>query len=233
MSKETAEKRQMAIREYTELGSGIKVAMRDLELRGAGTLLGAEQHGNMEAVGYDLYCKLLGIAVAEAKGEKRAAAEFETGMELDIDAYLPEDYIKNETQRLNVYQRIAGIETDDDLMDMQDELIDRFGEIPKSAQQLLRAALIKSQAHKAYIEEIIGNLDTIKLVINEKAPVNTAAIAPLLDRYRGNLKVALGGKNSFVYTDRRKEMRTSMDLLEKLGGIVKDIAGLMEEESDG
>ncbi len=229
MLKETAEKRLMAIREYTELGSGIKVAMRDLELRGAGTLLGAEQHGNMEAVGYDLYCKLLGLAVAEAKGEKRVEEEFTTSMELDINAFLPEDYIKNETQRLNVYQRIAGIETDDDLMDMQDELIDRFGEIPKAAQQLLRAALIKSRAHKAYIEEIIGNLETIRLVIHEKAPVNTRAIAPLLERYRGSLRVALGGKNSFVYTDRRKEMKTSLDLLEKLDGIVKDIAGLMTE----
>ena len=232
MLKETAEKRLMAIREYTELGSGIKVAMRDLELRGAGTLLGAEQHGNMEAVGYDLYCKLLGLAVAEAKGEKRIEAEFETGMELELNAFLPEDYIKNETQRLNVYQRIAGIETDEDLMDMQDELIDRFGEIPKPAQQLLRAALITSKAHKAYIEEIVGNLETIRLVIHEKAPVNTAAIAPLLERYRGSLRVALGGKNAFVYTDRRKEMRSGMDLLTKLESIVEDIAGLMEDRED-
>ncbi len=232
MLKETAEKRLMAIREYTELGSGIRIAMRDLELRGAGTLLGAEQHGNMEAVGYDLYCKLLGIAVKEAKGEKRTVAEFETAMDLDIDAFLPENYIKNETQRLNVYQRIAGIETDEDLMDMQDELIDRFGEVPKSTQQLLRAALVKAKAHRAWVEEIAGNVDSVRFVINEKAPVDTAAIAPLLARYRGNLKVSLGGKNSFVYTDRKKELHTGMDLLARTEEIVTDIAALMTADTE-
>lgn len=108
MLREVAEKRLSAIREYTELGSGIKIAMRDLELRGAGNLLGAEQHGHMEAVGYDLYCKLLGMAVQELKGEKVSSDAFETTIDLQVDAFIPDTYIRNEAQKMSVYKKIAG-----------------------------------------------------------------------------------------------------------------------------
>ena len=130
MLREVAEKRLSAIREYTELGSGIKIAMRDLELRGAGNLLGAEQHGHMEAVGYDLYCKLLGMAVQELKGEKVSSDAFETTIDLQVDAFIPDSYIRNEAQKMSVYKKIAAVETEEDLTDMQDELIDRFGDLP-------------------------------------------------------------------------------------------------------
>ena len=125
--KEEAEKRLQAIREFTELGSGIKIAMRDLEIRGAGNVLGAEQHGHMEAVGYDLYCKMLNQAVLALKGEETEEESYATSVECDIDAYIPAAYIKNEYQKLDIYKRISAIETEDEYMDMQDELLDRFG----------------------------------------------------------------------------------------------------------
>ncbi|MGN1084912.1 MAG: transcription-repair coupling factor, partial [Lachnospiraceae bacterium] len=125
--KEVAEKRLQAIKEFTELGSGFKIAMRDLEIRGAGNLLGAEQSGHMEAVGYDLYCKLLNDAVRELKGDEPAGEEFDTAVDLEADAYIPETYIRNEMQKLDMYKRIALIRSEEELSELQDELIDRFG----------------------------------------------------------------------------------------------------------
>ena len=131
MLTEESEKRLKAIREFTQLGSGIRIAMRDLEIRGAGNVLGAEQHGHMEAVGYDLYCKLLNTAVKEEKGELQEQPGFDTQIDCDIDAFIPDTYIPNESQKLDVYKRISSIENEEDYSEMQDELIDRFGEIPK------------------------------------------------------------------------------------------------------
>ncbi len=145
MLKEVAEKRLAAIKEYTELGSGFKIAMRDLEIRGAGNLLGAEQHGHMEAVGYDLYCKMLNEAVKEAKGMKQEES-FDTTIDIDIDAYIPMGYIPNEVQKLDIYKRIADIQTDEETEEMLEELIDRFGDPPKPVENLLYIAKIKSLA---------------------------------------------------------------------------------------
>lgn len=118
-------KRLAAIREYSDLGSGFKIAMRDLEIRGAGNLLGAEQSGHMEAVGYDLYCKMLHEAVKEARGEA-PAEQFETSVDIRTDAFIPSTYIANESQKLDMYKRIAGIETDEEAEEMLEELIDRL-----------------------------------------------------------------------------------------------------------
>ena len=149
MLKEVAEKRLAAIREYSDLGSGFKIAMRDLEIRGAGNLLGAEQSGHMEAVGYDLYCKMLHEAVKEARGEA-PAEQFETSVDIRTDAFIPSTYIANESQKLDMYKRIAGIETDEEAEEMLEELIDRFGEPPKSVQNLLTIARLKAVAHSIY-----------------------------------------------------------------------------------
>lgn len=126
MLKEVAEKRLHAIREFTEMGSGFKIAMRDLEIRGAGNLLGAEQSGHMESVGYDLYCKMLAEAVQEAKGIAPAEA-FETTIDLNVSAYIPDSYISNESLKLDTYKRIAAIENKEEYEDMTEELTDRFG----------------------------------------------------------------------------------------------------------
>ena len=151
MLKEVAEKRLAAIREFTDLGSGFKIAMRDLEIRGAGNLLvQSQQSGHMAAVGYDLYCKMLNEAVSQLKGEKEEA-DYATTIDLDIDAFIPESYIKNEYQKLDIYKRIATIETEEEMDDMTEELIDRFGDLPKKVQQLLHiAALKKSCAFCTY-----------------------------------------------------------------------------------
>ncbi len=132
MLKEIAEKRLAAIREFTELGSGFKIAMRDLELRGAGNLLGSEQHGHMEAVGYDLYCKLLNESVKEVQGISTVKEDYNTEIDLDIDAFIPERYIRNEMQKLDIYKRISGIQNEEEYDDMLEELMDRFGELPRS-----------------------------------------------------------------------------------------------------
>ena len=155
MLKEVAEKRLAAIREYTELGSGIKVAMRDLEIRGAGNLLGEAQSGHMEAVGYDLYCKMLNEAVLTLKGEQPEEESFETSLELQVDAFIPATYIRSEFQKLDMYKRIAGIENAEEYADMQEEMIDRFGELPNAAENLLRVALHKAEAHRAGITQIV------------------------------------------------------------------------------
>ena len=151
--KEVAEKRLAAIREFTDLGSGFKIAMRDLEIRGAGNLLGEAQHGHMAAVGYDLYCKMLGEAVRQLKGEAKEEV-FTTTMDLNVDAYIPESYIPNEYQKLDIYKRIAGIENEEELEDMTEELLDRFGDIPKRVQQLLTIAGLKALAHSCYITSV-------------------------------------------------------------------------------
>ena len=141
MLKEVAEKRLSAIREFSDLGSGFKIAMKDLEIRGAGNLLGEQQHGHMEAVGYDLYCKMLNEAVKSAKGET-VEESFDTSIDIELDAYIPNGYIANEYQKLDIYKRIAAIENEEEKDEMLDELIDRFGEPPRSVQNLLTVAQI-------------------------------------------------------------------------------------------
>lgn len=187
MLKEMAEKRLAAIREYTDLGSGFKIAMRDLELRGAGNLLGAQQHGHMNAVGYDLYCKMLNEAVKEAKGI-HTMEDFETSVDLNVDAYIPDSYISNEFQKLDIYKRIAGIETQQDYDDMLEELLDRFGEPGKAVLNLLAIAKLKAIAHQGYVTEIKQTGKTVRFTLYEKARLNTEGFPALMQKYRRGLQ---------------------------------------------
>ena len=187
MLKETAEKRLAAIREYTDLGSGFKIAMRDLELRGAGNLLGAQQHGHMNAVGYDLYCKMLNEAVKEAKGI-HTMEDFETSVDLNVDAYIPDSYISNEFQKLDIYKRIAGIQTQQDYDDMLEELLDRFGEPGKAVLNLLAIAKLKAIAHQGYVTEIKQTGKTVRFTLYEKARLNTEGFPALMQKYRRGLQ---------------------------------------------
>ncbi len=200
--REVAEKRLTAIREFTDLGSGFKIAMRDLEIRGAGNLLGRQQHGHMAAVGYDLYCKMLNEAVRRLKGEKTEES-FNTAVELDVDAYIPPSYIMNEYQKLDIYKRVAGIETQAECEDMKEELLDRFGEIPKSVDNLLRVAMIRMQAHRLYVTEVKGKGEILKLTMKQDAGIKVEGIGDLVINSRTGLRFS--GKGTPYFETRYKK----------------------------
>ncbi len=207
MLKEIAEKRLAAIREYTELGSGIKVAMRDLEIRGAGNLLGAAQSGHMEAVGYDLYCKMLNDAVRRLKGET-TQEEFETAIDLQVDAYIPATYIPSEFQKLDMYKRIAGIEKIEEYKDLQEELTDRFGDIPAAAENLLRIALLKSDAHRAGMTQVIQKENGIRFYLHSSVFIDSTKATKMLQEYQGKMKYVQDEEPYFCYLMKETQNRS-------------------------
>ena len=162
-----AEKRLLAIKEFTEFGSGFKIAMRDLEIRGTGNLIGAQQHGHMEAVGYEMYCRLLEEAVAQQRGIP-IQKETETLIDLPVSAYIPEQYIQNHSQRIQAYKRIAAISDQEAFYDAYDEIEDRYGTVPQVVYNLMEVSLLKAMAQKAGIAELIGNTERITLLFDEE-----------------------------------------------------------------
>ena len=195
--KETAEKRLSAIREYTELGSGFKIAMSDLEIRGAGNVLGKAQHGQVEAIGYDLYCRMLEAAIKEKRG---LPPERDEGCEMDmnIDAFLPPSYIVNELQKLDMYKRIAAIRNEADAGDMRDEMKDRFGGIPIEAERLIQIAELKAVASSEYITKVSGRDGNLNLTMDRNAPVDVDRIPYLLNDYGGDLRLKTFGDPVFT-----------------------------------
>lgn len=233
MLKEVAEKRLAAIREFTDLGSGFKIAMRDLEIRGAGNLLGAQQSGHMEAVGYDLYCKLLNQAVRQEQGQPQEES-FGTTVDVQTDAFIPVDYIPNEAQKLDIYKRIAAIESDTESEEMLDELTDRFGDPPRPVMNLLAIARMKSMAHSVYIKEIVEKSDTIRFVMYEKALIDPAGIPAIVDQYRGAVRFVPDQKGPYFLLDRNMNSRTqsasSMEDMEEFIGRMQDIVLTAEKK---
>ena len=224
--KEVAEKRLSAIREFTDLGSGIKIAMRDLDIRGAGNLLGEAQSGHMEAVGYDLYCKMLNEAVRQLKGGPEAET-FTTLIDLNVDAYIPEYYIKNEYQKLDIYKRIAAIESEEELEDMTEELIDRFGDIPKKVQQLLVIASLKSLAHSVYVTAIEQKGEEIRFTMYEKAKIDPSGIPKFLDSYKNDLIFRAEEPPYFLYCRKGRNKKSNTEnVLDTVRRILEDLKKL-------
>ncbi len=191
---EIAQKRLEAIREYAEFGAGFKIALRDMEIRGAGNLLGSEQHGHMDAVGYDLYIKLLNRAVLSEKGEPEEP-EIECTVSLSFDAFIPEKYVSYPAQRMALYKKIALIATAEDLEDMTDELLDRYGEPPRPTQNLLRIALIHNTAVRCRITSVRQEGSEVHIYPQR---LDFDIWSQLAAEYPGKLRVLMSGEGHLV-----------------------------------
>ena len=208
---DVASKRLEAIREYTEFGSGFKIAMRDLEIRGAGSILGGDQHGNMESVGYDMYLKLLSEAVNEENGAV-PEDDIPCTIDLNVSAHIPESYIEALSARLGIYKRIAAIKNDEDASDVIDELCDRFGDPPASVMGLIDVAILRNKAAAAKIAEITGTSNTAILHINAIEP----AVMSRLSEHFGN-RFMLNATGKPVYTIRLDKGQKMSQLVTELG----------------
>ena len=221
---ETAAKRLAAIREYVEFGSGFKIAMRDLEIRGAGNLLGPEQSGYLMSVGYDLYLKLLEEAVLEEKGEERKV-ETECSADLTVNANIPERYVPAAEQRMDLYRRIAAIRTDEDASDLLDEMLDRYGEAPKSVLALLDVALLRAAAAKAGVSDISQKGSSLKLQLALFRPEALVAVCGM-PKYRQRLTLSAGDTPSLTL-----RLKPGADVLESATELVEDLRLATEEHA--
>ena len=213
---ETAAKRLSAIREYVEFGSGFKIAMRDLEIRGAGNLLGPEQSGYLMSVGYDLYLKLLEEAVLEERGEEKQI-ETECSADLTVNANIPDRYVPAAEQRMDLYRRIAAIRSDDDASDLLDEMLDRYGEAPKSVLALLDVALLRSAAAKAGVSDISQKKDVLKFTLGVFRPEALVSVCSLA-KYKYRLTLAAGETPALSL-----KLKPGADVLESAMALVEDL----------
>ncbi len=209
-----ASKRLEAIRQFTEFGSGFKIAMRDLEIRGAGSILGGEQHGNMEAVGYDMYLKLLSDAVNEQNGVE-TKEDINCTVELNVSAHIPESYISVLPARLGIYRRIADIRDEADARDVIDELCDRFGEPPRAVMGLIDISLLRTRAAACNIHEITGSADSVVL---HTAQLNEQAIARLSDGFKNQFTLSAVGDPAYII--RLKKGEKHSDIVSRLSKIL-------------
>ena len=183
----------------------------------------------MEAVGYDLYCKMLNEAVKHLKGETEEEETFTTTIDLDVDAYIPDTYIPNEYQKLDVYKRIAAIENEEEMEDMLEELIDRFGDIPRKVQQLLHIAGLKARAHRAYVTAVEQKGSQYVFTMYERAKVNPLKIPDMLSSYRGDLAFRAEEPPSFVYEKKGGSRKAKdEDALEVVKKVLNSLEGLLE-----
>ena len=218
---EVAEKRLRAIQEFTNLGSGFKIAMRDLEIRGAGNLLGAEQHGHIASIGFSLYCKLLENAIEELKGEKDENKK-EVEIDLNEDAYLPDDYISDPKQKIDIYKKIMKADNEDAIMDIIDELIDRFGDPPEVVMNLVEISRIKINAQKLGIEKIEKKDNTlINCYFENQSKLNGDAVMEIVKKYSKRLKIRSASKP--VIGIKLKKDDNKLNLLKKILEDLKDL----------
>lgn len=226
---EDAEKRLQAIREFTELGSGFKIAMRDLEIRGAGNLLGPEQHGFIASVGFELYCKLLEDAVREVKGEVRHEAP-EPVIDLNVDAYVSDDYVADPQQKVEVYKRVAGLKTVDEVVDFQEELEDRFGPVPPPVRNLLAVAKLRVLAKELGVEAISGAAEEVVIRMLPGLVLPREAALHLSRQFRG--RVVLSAARSTPVRIRRRGLG-ERDLLAVLEQVLREMRAAWPVAKDG
>lgn len=210
---EVAQKRLRAIKEFTEFGSGFKIAMRDLEIRGAGNLLGAEQHGHMDSVGYDMYCKILAKSVNEAKGIKEDEHK-EVTIDISVNAYLPEGYIESSNQRIDMYKKIAAISCEDDKFEVEDELIDRYGDIPKPVANIINVAKIKYMARDRGVFEITQKERIVTLKFMEDC-LNMDIIQTLEKAYPGCIRI-MSQTEPIIRFTMKEAIRSNLKLIEEI-----------------
>ena len=217
MLSEVADKRLKAIKEFTEFGSGFKIAMRDLEIRGSGNILGQEQHGHMLAIGYDLYVKFLERAVREIQG-KQLEEDIETSVDLNVDGYIPSSFIENEEQKIEIYKKIAAAENKNDILDITEEIIDRFGNIPPQVGNLLKISYIKSLCKRLHIKAISQAGNTVSIEMTGTSDLGQNIIEFLIKNYYK--KISFVGTNEPI-------VKYRLDSLEQ-EKLLKELEGFFE-----
>ncbi|WP_368489146.1 transcription-repair coupling factor [Clostridium sp. BJN0013] len=224
--KEVAEKRLKVIKEFTELGSGFKIALKDLEIRGAGNMMGSSQHGHMAAIGYDLYCRMLEDSIKLIKGEIDKEP-VETTVELKVDAYIPDNYIENEVQKIEVYKKIAAISSYEDMLDIKEELEDRFYDIPPSVYNLMDIAYIRSISKELGIESIKESKNEVIFTFQNEDRIDKNVLKELIKTYFGKIVLKMNKKLSFGYT--LKDVKRE-NLLSNIKEIVKYMIQIYEQK---
>ena len=224
---EEAQKRLEAIRQFTELGSGIKIAMQDLEIRGAGAVLGNAQSGHMTEVGYDLYCKMLAQAVKKARGLPQDTADFDTLLDIREDAYIPSSYIGNESLKLEIYKRVSLIQSEEDKEELLEELLDRFGEPPLAMQKLLTVSALKNLARSVYISEVKGNEMELQFRFVPYARVKTENIPVLIANMKGAMRFLPGETPGLLWHRMNISGGKRESVLEVLGSLLSEIKELL------
>ncbi len=214
---EVADKRLRAIREFTEFGAGFKIAMRDMEIRGAGNVLGSAQSGHMSSLGYELYCKEIDRAVKYINGEISNEVKTDITVDIKVPANIPAIYIEDETLRLQMYKKIAQINSSDDRWDLIDEIIDRFGEMPKEVMNLLGISLIRTLAEKLSVQDITEKSGNIVINFGEKNALNGFSLLNASEKFGKDLFIH-AGKNPMLKlkSDAKKKVDRLAELLEIL-----------------
>ncbi len=221
---EVAEKRLQTIKEFTEFGSGFKIAMRDMEIRGAGNILGAEQHGHMDAVGYELYCKLLSQAVAEMSGQARPD-EFETTIDVRVNAYIPIEFIPNEEQKLEVYKKIASISNERDYNELWEEIEDMYGNLPVVVKNLLDVSLMKARAHSLGISAITQKQNNILMTFRNLDAAKSGGIQELLAKRR-DILLTMGDNPYITILYKGQAQLTDGLVTEKIQDVISEMIQL-------
>ena len=212
---EVAEKRLKALKDFTELGSGFKIAMRDLEIRGAGNMMGSSQHGHMATIGYDLYCRMLEDTIKLIKGDIDKEP-IETTVDLKVDAYIPSNYIEDEMQKISIYKKIAALETMEEYMDIKEELEDRYSGIPQPVYNLMDIAYIKSKAKMLFIEEIKETPKEIIFKFSKDDESYKNVFKEILMKYKDSVLLKFGEEPSFVFIDKEKNREEMLEFFKEM-----------------